>query len=143
MIFKKCGKNVNIKKNASFGTGKNIEIGDNSDIGINAYIAGIDLGGELIIGSNVMMAPDVVILTAKHNCDNTSIPINSQGISPSKVIIGDDVWIGIRSVILPGVKIGKGSIIGAGSIVTKDVPAFCIVGGVPAKILKYRKTRVE
>lgn len=56
-----------------------------------------------------------------------------------KVCIGNDVWIGMRSIIMPGVKIGDGAVIGAGAIVTKDVPAFAVVGGVPAKVIKYRK----
>ena len=56
-----------------------------------------------------------------------------------KVIIGDDVWIGTRVIILPGVRVGTGSIIGAGAVVTKDVPDYAIVGGVPAKIIKFRK----
>ena len=57
----------------------------------------------------------------------------------AKVTIGNDVWIGMRSIIMPGVTIGNGAVIGAGAVVTKDVPDYAIVGGVPAKVIKYRK----
>lgn len=62
-----------------------------------------------------------------------------QGMRTAPVTIGNDVWIGMRSIIMPGVNIGDGSVIGAGAVVTKDVPAYAIVGGVPAKVIKYRK----
>lgn len=85
------------------------------------------------------MGPDVVILTHTHNIDRVDIPMGKQGSRVARVIIGDDVWIGMRSIIMPGVKIGNGAVIGAGAVVTKDVPDFAIVGGVPAKIIKFRK----
>lgn len=85
------------------------------------------------------MGPDVVILTHTHNIDRVDIPMGKQGSRVARVIIGDDVWIGMRSIIMPGVKIGNGAVIGAGAVVTKDVPDYAIVGGVPAKIIKYRK----
>ena len=58
----------------------------------------------------------------------------------SEVVIGNDVWIGMRVIIMPGVKVGDGVVIGAGAVVTKDVPDFAIVGGVPAKIIRYRNS---
>lgn len=137
-IFRKCGKSVYIKKGASFGSGYDIEIGDNSDIGLNAFIGGIGSGGEVTIGSHVMMAPEVVILTRGHHYEDTSIPMNMQGDYSSGVIIEDDVWIGYRAMILPGVRISKGSCVGAGAVVTADVPPYSVVGGVPAKIIKRR-----
>ena len=86
-----------------------------------------------------MMAPEVVILTLGHYYNDVNTPINCQGDFASKVIVENDVWIGIRSIILPGVRIGAGAIVGAGAVVTKDVPPWTIVGGVPAKIIKRRK----
>ncbi|WP_303014628.1 DapH/DapD/GlmU-related protein [uncultured Bacteroides sp.] len=134
-ILEKCGKNVNIEKGANFGTGGGISIGNNSGLGINCKVR-----GPLEIGNNVMMGPDVMILTSNHKHDRLDVPMNQQGfLAPQKVMIGNDVWIGARVMILPGVRIGDGVIIGAGAIVTKDVPDYAIVGGVPAKILKYRK----
>lgn len=137
-IFKKCGTSINVEKWAYFGLGNDIEIGSNSGIGIRANIYGIGGGGELVIGDNVMMAPDVTILTLKHHHENHSVPVIHQEISPSKIVIGDDSWIGIRSIILPEVNIGRGAIVAAGSVVTKDVPDYTMVGGVPAKIIKKR-----
>ena len=134
-LFDHCGENVNIERNADFGSGRGIIIGDNSGLGVNCSVR-----GPLEIGANVMMGPDVIIMTSSHNVDSTSIPMNQQGSLPKqKVVIGDDVWIGTRVIILPGVRVGTGSIIGAGAVVTKDVPDYSIVVGVPAKIIKYRK----
>ena len=135
MILKKCEKNVNIEKGANFGRGNGIEIGDNSGIGINCEVR-----GPLEIGKDVMMGPEVRIMTSSHNTSQTDIPMCQQGHLPKrKVTICDDVWIGTRVIILPGVTIGKGAIIGAGAVVTKDVPEYAVVAGVPAKVIKYRK----
>jgi maltose O-acetyltransferase len=132
-VFNKCGKNVNVEQGADFGTGDGIVIGNNSGIGVNAHVR-----GPLTIGNDVMMGPDVIILTQNHKFDDLSIPMNKQGYQKQEVIIGNDVWIGTRVIILSGISIGNGAIIAAGSIVTKDVPDFAIVGGNPARIIKYR-----
>ena len=131
--FDKCGKNVNVEKGADLGDGSGIVIGDNSGVGVNCSIH-----GPLTIGNNVMMGPEVVILTSSHNFDNIYIPMLKQGSSIKSVVIGNDVWIGTRSIILPGVKIGNGVIIGAGAVVTKDIPDYAIVGGVPARVIRFR-----
>jgi maltose O-acetyltransferase len=134
-LFKKCGRNVNIEHGADIGTGRHIEIGDNSGIGINCVIK------AAIIGANVMMGPDVVFISRNHNFDNPDTPLQDQGYHEGfPKVIEDNVWIGHRALILPGcVKIGKNSIIGAGAVVTKDVPAYAIVAGNPARIIRYRK----
>lgn len=132
LILRQCGTNVNIEKGAQFST--EISLGDNSGIGVNAQ-----LSSEITIGNDVMMGPYCFIYTSNHRMDRTDIPMWRQGSTkPNPVIIGDDVWIGARVTILPGVHIGNGSVIGAGAVVTKDVPAYSIVGGNPAKVLKYR-----
>ena len=131
-IIKSMGKNVNIEKGAKFAD--NIQIGDNSGIGINSFV-----GSGTIIGNNVMMGPDCLIYTSQHNHQLIDVPMCQQGMTQcSAVIIGNDVWIGARVIILPGVKIGNGVIIGAGSVVTKNVPDYVVVAGVPAKIVKSR-----
>lgn len=129
------GQNVNIEHLADFGTGKGISLMDNSGIGIRCRIR-----GPLKIGKDVMMGPEVIILGGGHKYDRTDIPMRLQG-DPDTIetIIGNDVWIGTRAIIMPGVRIGNGVIIGAGAVVTKDIPDYAIVGGVPARILKYRK----
>lgn len=133
-IFKRCGKDVIIKHKAYFGTGEHIEIGDNSQIGHNAHVP-----NDLIIGNDVIMGPDVVIWSVAHEFSRTDIPIRLQGATPRRpVVIGDDVWLGLRSTIMPGVRIGSHAIIGASAVVTKDVPPYAIVAGVPARVIRYR-----
>lgn len=133
LILSKCGKNVNIEKGAIFPS--SAELGDNSGIGIRAQI-----NGKVIIGKNVMMGPDVCIYAINHAFNRVDIPMNFQGFAPEKpVVIGDDVWIGARVIILPGIRIGTGVVIGAGAVVTRDVPDYAVVGGNPARILKMRK----
>lgn len=132
LLLEKCGENINIEQGADFSS--RIEIGDNSGIGMRA-----NLKGKIIIGENVMMGPDCIIYTRNHNFKNINIPMIKQGYQEEKsVVIGDDVWIGGRVVILPGVKIGNGVVLGANSVVTKDVPNYAVLGGNPAKILKFR-----
>lgn len=133
-VFDYCGENVNIEHGAHFAKGDGIIIGSGSGLGVNSMVH-----GPLEIGENVMMGPNVTILTHTHNIKRTDIPMCKQGSIVKGVIIGNDVWIGMRSIIMPGVKIGNGAIIGAGAVVTKDVPDYAIVGGVPAKVIRYRK----
>ena len=133
-IIANMGENVNIEKGARFAD--NIHIGNYSGIGINSYV-----GSGTTIGDHVMMGPDCLIYTVQHEHSSTDVPMDSQGMTPvSPVIIGDDVWLGARVIIMPGVKIGNGVIVGAGAVVTKDVPDYSVVAGVPAKIVKSRKT---
>ncbi len=132
-IFKSFGKNVNIEHGVFFGSGREIEIGDNSGIGVNCRIA-----GPLSIGSDVMIAPNVSIYTRNHETENIYRPMRLQTAPTKKVTIGDDVWIAANAIILPGVTIGSGAIIAAGAVVTKDVPDFAVVGGNPAKVIKIR-----
>lgn len=131
------GKGISIGQFVRITYPWNIIIDKYSHIGLNTQISCIK-PGDLIIGSNVMISPYCMITATIHNFNDKNIPIQLQGLSSKKIVIDDDVWIGGKSIILPGVTIGKGSIVAAGSVVTKDVPSFSIVGGVPAKILKYR-----
>ncbi len=133
-LFKSCGKNVNIEGGADFGYGNLISIGDNSGIGVNAWIR-----AEIEIGKNVMMGPYVIIYGRDHNFQDINKPMNSQGMSSySKIVIEDDVWIGSRATILKGVTVAQGSIIAAGSVVVKNVEAYTVVGGNPAKVIGRR-----
>ena len=128
-----CGNNVNIEPHCRFDYA--LKIGDYSGIGEHS-----ELYGDITIGNDVMMGTNCLIYTVNHRFDDTSVPMRKQGNQDSKpVVIGNDVWIGGRVTILPGVHIGDGAVIGAGAVVTKDVPEFAVVGGNPAKILKYRK----
>ena len=133
-LFYKFGKNINIEPKVIFYNLKESTIGDNSGIGLGSYI------GTIQIGNNVMIGPEVVILSLDHEYQDLEVPIRYQGFRIDRpVIIEDDVWIGTRSIILPGVRIRQGAIIAAGSVVTKEVSNYSIVGGNPAKIIKMRR----
>ena len=124
----------------TIASGAALVIGESSFIGPQVRISCHE---NIVIGKNCLIAGSVSVHDNNHNFMNTDIPIVEQGFRFTPVIIGDDVWIGTRSIILPGVKIGSHSIIGAGSIVTKDVPEWAIVAGNPAKLIRYRKEPVE
>lgn len=113
-----------------FITGNNIVIGNNTVINRETYLDG---RAGIKIGNNVNVSIQVLILSLTHDSQNPNFVCL---IKP--VEIEDDVWIGARATIMPGVKIGKGAVIGAGAVVTKDVPPYKIVVGNPAKILKER-----
>jgi maltose O-acetyltransferase len=98
----------------------------------------INCVGGLEIGDDVMMGPFVVILTANHRHDESGIPMRVQGMTQAPVRIESDVWIGAQVVILPGVTIGRGAIVAAGAVVTRDVLPGSVVGGVPAKVIRQR-----
>lgn len=132
LMLKSCGKKINTERHAYFSP--NVSIGDYSGIGVNARIH-----GTCIIGSYVMMGEDCIIITRNHQHASSNIPMMQQGFEAERpVIIDDDVWIGDRVTILPGVHIGTGSIIAAGAVVTKSVPCYSIAAGVPAKVIKKR-----
>lgn len=111
----------------------NIKIGKNVRIHENVFIQGAN------IGDNVMIAANVAILSSSHTYDRLDIPmVEQKDITGRPPIIGNDVWIGRNAVIKHGVNIGDGAVVGACALVTKDIPKYAIVGGIPAKILKYR-----
>lgn len=114
----------------------NIRIGNNFSIQTSSTIYG---GGGLAIGNDVMIASNVVIVPANHIFGRIGTPIREQGSTMKGIAISDDVWIGAGCRILDGVKIGKGSIIGAGTVLTKSVPEYSIVVGIPGKVIKRRK----
>ena len=108
-----------------------VVIGDYTRIGIHCTVI-----GPVCIGRHVNLAQGITVTALNHNFSDPSRRINEQGVDTRPVVIGDDVWIGANAVILPGVTIGKHVVVAAGAVVTKDVPDNCVVGGVPAKILK-------
>jgi maltose O-acetyltransferase len=110
-----------------------ISIGKDCVIGENVVLDGRD---KLIIGNHVDIASNVMIYNSEHDINDENFQAKS-----APVIIEDYVFIGPRSIILPGVKVGRGAVIGAGAVVTKDVSALAIVGGVPAKFIAERKLK--
>lgn len=134
ILGNRCGKNIIVKDHCYFGNGSRLTVGDRSQLGQNAR-----LGGTITLGNDVIMGPDVVMMATSHEFARTDIPINRQGAKPEEpIIIGNDCWIGTRVIVLPGVHIGNSCIVAAGAVVTHSFPDNCILGGVPAKILKVR-----
>ena len=133
-IFHKCGKIATVDTHAYFGNGRDVEIGDGSGIGAYNH-----LPNNIKIGNDVMMGPDIYIVSNNHSFDRIDIPMNKQGIIKAQpTVIEDDCWIGARSIMTPGRRVRKGSIIAAGSVLTKDFPEYSIVGGNPARLIKSR-----
>ena len=133
MMLDRCGKGVNIEHGAFFASGAGITLGDHAGIGLDCRVA-----GPLVIGDDVMMAPRVTIVTQNHEVSDLSKPMRLQTAPKKQVVIGNDVWIGTNAVIMPGITVGDHVIIGAGAVVTKDVPDYAVVGGIPARIIKFR-----
>lgn len=124
-ILPSFGKDVDIRQNVYFGKGARLHIGDRSGIGKDSTLG---CTGNIRIGKDVMTGPQLMIFTTEHNHE-IGKPMCEQGSTVRDVTIEDDVWVGARVTILAGVSIGKGAIVAAGAVVTKDVPA---------RVLKYR-----
>ena len=132
---------MNVEQGAYFGTGDCFLVGDHVGLGKSFK----SLNRKVTIDDYLMMGEEVLFLGGGHGMDRTDIPM---GLQDTKEItplhIAGDVWIGARAIILPGCRrIGHGSVIGAGSVVTKDVPDWAVVGGNPAQVIRFRKEPEE
>ena len=133
------GKHSNIHPTTIIRYGQNVMIGDNCLINHNNLLQpGKGPNGSITIGNYVHTGVNVMFMAFNHGFYTTEIPTKEQDYMDAPIVVEDDVWIGAGSIILAGVTIGKGAIIGAGAVVNKDVPPYAIVGGVPAKVIKYR-----
>lgn len=133
--LKSCEQNLICCSGVVVHSAKTMSVGNDVRLGEKSYF---NAKGGLNIGNNVKMGPQVFIWTSNHNYFNPKwLPYDNIAID-RPVIIGDNVWVGAKSIIIPGVNIGEGAVIAMGSVVTKDVPPCAVVGGNPAKILKYR-----
>lgn len=132
------GRFAMIRPSGYYGrdVGVGLRVGNRSNIGANCYIG---CSGGIEIGANVMMSPGVNLFAENHNFARTDIPMKDQGVTRKPIVVEDDCWLASGSTILSGVRVGQGAIVAAGAVVTEDVPAFAIVGGVPAKIIGWRK----
>ncbi|MBN1064032.1 DapH/DapD/GlmU-related protein [Clostridium botulinum] len=156
--LKKCGSNVIIEDGVRIFYPENIEIGDNVYIGHDTILKGyynsiltissnvwigqqcfFHAAGGLFIGENVGIGPKVSVLTSGHKECGIETPILFSELEFSSTIIGEDCNIGVGAIVLPGIKIGKGSKIGAGAVVSKNISEYSVAVGVPAKIISSRK----
>lgn len=131
-LFGRTGENFCVKPNFRCDYGYNIHVGENFFANYDCVILDVC---KVTIGDNCMLAPRVCIYTATHPLD---AEIRISGLEYGKpVTIGNNVWIGGNAVIVPGVNIGNNVVVAAGAVVVKDVPNNVVVGGNPAKIIKY------
>ncbi|GAB4315833.1 MAG: DapH/DapD/GlmU-related protein [Methanobacteriaceae archaeon] len=134
-LLKKFGEGATVADNVKLLYPQNISLQE--EVGVANGVV-LDGRGGIDIDKYTIVGFESVILSCTHKHQNPEIPIKKQGMYTATVKIGRDVWIGARAIILPGVNIGDGSIIGANSVVTKDVEPYTIVGGIPAKFIKNR-----
>lgn len=133
--FKSIGDSVRWGGDFEVQYPERIAIGSNALIHEGAFMNG---EGEIEIGNNFVAGKNLNIVSSDHNYDTPEmLPWDEQMIA-RKVVIGDNVWCGLNVIILPGVQIGEGAVIGAGSVVTKDVEKCAVVAGNPARVIKYR-----
>lgn len=138
-------KNISIGNNVSVFNGSilaadkgELSIGNNVSIGANTSVEASD-GGKILIADDVLIAQNVVLRASNHRFDDLQKPISHQGHTGGSIVIETGVWIAANVVVTADVRIGAHSIVAAGAVVTKDVPPYALVGGVPAKVLKMRK----
>lgn len=134
----KIGKESKVHSTVIMRQGYNIEIGKGCLINHNNVLQAGKVDGKIKIGNYVHTGANVMMIAFNHAFDNRDIPTIMQDYYDADIEIGDDVWIGGGAIILAGVKIGRGAIIAAGAVVNRDVAEYAIVGGIPAKVLKYR-----
>jgi acetyltransferase-like isoleucine patch superfamily enzyme len=127
-----CGRNIKLYHPVVFYGPEALDMGDDTSVAPYVHIW---CGGRVIIGARCMIGSHVAITSLTHDYDSAEM---WKTIKAKPVIIGDDVWIGSHAVILPGVTVGNGAVIGAGSIVSRDVPENAIVYGSPASVQAYR-----
>lgn len=135
------GDNVTIAQNSTLictgvisHKGMGIVIGDNTGINNSCYFGG---QGGITIGNNVIVGPNVKIFSENHNFDNPSVIIKNQGVTRLGVKIEDDCWLGAGATILDGVVLKRRTVVAAGSVVTKSFDGNCLIGGIPAQVIKH------
>jgi maltose O-acetyltransferase len=138
-LFKSSGNKLVVENGVYFGNGKDVSVGFEVGFGKNFQCRNV----KLTVGDYLMMGEDVLFQGGNHSFERTDIPMGHQGGGgKTELVIANDVWIGARVIVLPGCKkIGNGVVVGAGSVVTKDIPDYAIVGGNPAKIIRFRNSK--
>lgn len=157
--FAACGPSLSIGEHAEICCPENVRLGDGiyvdrgfvlracdrasiiigDDFGANGNVRLIaDCGGRIEIGNKVIVGPNVVIRAADHAMERVDLPIREQGHSAGTIVIGSDVWIAANVVVLRDARIGDHAVIGAGSVVTGEIPPYAVAAGAPARVIRYR-----
>jgi len=135
-FFGACGDSQTFQMNMRVTNPRKLRIGRRCNFGQGVFITA---GGGVTLGDYVGMGPESKIWSVNHRFDDPDTPWLEQGYEYKEVVIGDDVWIGANAFVMPGVEIGKGAIISAGTVLSKSVPAFSIVAGNPGRVVGWRK----
>lgn len=134
------GAGASVKEYAVLNANEgHVELGPRAWLGPHCLVYG---NGGVSIGADVLIAAHTTISTVSHVTERTDVPINAQGIHCAPIVIEDDVWIGLNVSVLQGVTIGTGAIVGAGAVVTRDVPPGAIAMGVPARVVGHRHEKL-
>ena len=134
--FIRLGNDVRLARFCSLRAGEQgITVHDG--VGINK-LCFLDGNGGIEIGADTLISPGVQCLSGNHIIDDPDVPIKYQGTAYGKVTIGKDCWLGTNAVVLPGVTIGRGAVVGAGAVVTRDIPEYAIALGIPARVVGHR-----
>ncbi len=130
------GDGVQLNRGVYLGAfGKHFEVGARTQCNRNALIDG---RGSIRIGSDVLVGPGAQLISYQHRFESLEVPINQQGVEVGEIVIEDDVWIGAGAIVLANITIGRGSIVGAGAVVTRSCPPYSILAGIPARIIGER-----
>jgi carbonic anhydrase/acetyltransferase-like protein (isoleucine patch superfamily) len=151
------GRRCKIHSGASIDGGRGgVSLGDGVTLNRYAYVqgaaAGVRLGngveinnfsvingtGGVDIGNDVIMGPHVRVISYQHSFDDINVPIKRQPLKGARIVIGDDVWLGAGAIVLAGLEIGRGSVVGAGAVVTRSCPPYSVLAGVPARVIRQR-----
>jgi maltose O-acetyltransferase len=133
-MLPRFGRDNRLGRGVYLGDGRDVEIGSHCHVNDGCRLVNVCIGDYVLVG------PEVAFLSQAHRIDSATAPMAVQGkIRFPPTIVEGDVWIGLRAIIMPGRRIGRGAIVGAGAVVTRDVPAYAVVAGVPARIVRYRK----
>lgn len=136
----RCGSDVTIGDGTEIEPAHNVSLGNHVFVGRDCWFSAPN--ATITIGNHVMIAPQAALITGDHRIDVVGRYLDEVTEKTARtdrpIVIADDVWIGFRAIVLKGVTIGRGAVVGAGSVVTKDVPPYTVVAGVPARVIAQR-----
>jgi maltose O-acetyltransferase len=136
----KCGQRVRVLANVVIYHPRSLVIGNDCDITRGCQL---NAGGGIEIGNDVLIGPGTMIWSQNHRYESARVLIRNQDYKRAKVTLGDDVWIGAGSIILPGVHLARGTVVAAGSVVNRSTEPYSVVAGVPAQVIRQRSPEIN